>query len=258
MDCERVSEDMSYQIYGLCWTDDHTLIVADKESGVYKYTVDIGEKTCTGEMIDSGYRPRDASCTKDGRVYITESTQDNISVQIRIYNLKTDITEIWRPNIISDYTRISVNENKIIISFYHESYVYTNNHEFLYIITHPQVERNFVNIYLSPTDIFWGCTGSKRSLLIINLLTNETKIYGGGSAYAVSGTHEGHVFVSDSGLGGTRVYSHSGVFLHKLEMGHPQRSVGENGAILSKDGKIYLAFRVFDYSFPVVIYSIGT
>ena len=257
MDCESDSENSIHWIYGPCWADDHTLIAIDLGTRLYKYTIDIGEKTCTGEMIGSGYISNDVTCTKDGRVYITELTIRNVSVQVRIYNLKTDTTEIWTPNITSNFPKITCNDNKIIISSYRESYVYTNNHKFLYKITHTQVENNLVNTYLSPTDIFWGCTGFRNNLLIINLLTNKTKIFYG-NAYAVSGTQEGHVFVTDSGLGGTRVYTHSGVFLHKLQMGLPERSVGENGAILSKDGQIYMAFRVFNISYPVVIYSIGT
>ena len=258
MDCESAREDMTFKIYGLCWANDHTLIVTDKESGVYKYTIDIGEKTCTGERIDSGYIPNDVSCTKDGKVYITEQTEYNVSVLVRIYNLKTDTTEIWRPNITSDFPKITCNDNKIIISSYHESFVYTNNHKFLYKITHSQIERHLLHTYLSPTDIFWGCTAFRNNLLIINLLTNETKIYEHVDAYGVSGTQEGHVFITGD-FGVSKVYNSSGVFLHRFYKTIPERGVlNLNDAILSKDGQIYMAFTVYNASFPLVIYSMGT
>ena len=257
MDCESDSENSIHWIYGPCWADDHTLIAIDMGTGLYKYTIDIGEKTCTGEMIGSGYIPNDVTCTKDGRVYITELTIRNVSVLVRIYNLKTDTTEIWRPNITSSFPKITSNENKIIISSYRESFVYTNNHKFLYKITHSQIERHLVHTYVSPTDIFWGCTRI-RNLLIINLLTNETKIYEHVDAYGVSGTQEGHVFITGV-FGVSKVYNSSGVFLHKFYETIPERSgLNLNDAILYKDGQIYMAFTVYNASFPLAIYSMAT
>ena len=260
MDCERVSEDMTDSIRGLCWADDHTLIVTDTNSGVYKYTVDIGEKTCIGERIDSGYIPGHADCTKDGRVYITEFAQRNVSVQVRIYNLKTNTTQIWKPSISADHPRITSNDDKIIITSYYDSYVYANNHNFLFKITHPKVTLapRILDTYLSPTDIFWGCTSSNNYLLMMKLLTNETKMYELGQAYSVSGIQGGHVFVTEFGVGVIRVYTHSGVFLNKIQTGPPERLVGKHDVTLSKDGQIYLAFRGFNASFPLVIYSIDT
>ena len=73
LDCQRVNDQMQQLIYDLCWKSKDTLIVGDWGlKQLVKYTIHTEARTCTGEVMDSGYQVQSLSCSQEGQVFVTE------------------------------------------------------------------------------------------------------------------------------------------------------------------------------------------
>ena len=254
-----MNEKMQAIIFGLCWMDKDTLIVADCYGyQLVKYTVNTMARTCTGEVMDSGYKVYSVSCSEDGRVYATEYKIGNIVV--RVYNVNTGLSEVWDTKVQSQdgVNAISMNNELIIISSGHLSYVYNKDRFFLYTLTHHQLSYYFRQTYVTDRDVFWGAefTGGE-GVFIMNLLTNDTVISTDGivKPEAVSGTR--FVYVTDVNHTDVGVYSPDGTFLHYLQIDPPEGGGGlwYSGIIRPSDNEALIAFSTWNIYSPIAVYK---
>ena len=191
-----------------------------------KYTIDLLAKTCTSQVLDTGYYLNSVSCSQSGQVFGIEKILGKEGlVSVWIYNINTGHREVWNTNITSQtrLAHVSFNANFIVISSGNISYVYNTDWVLLYSVTHDQVSGGFWQTYVTDTGVFWG-TASRNKLLIINLQTKDTKISTEGiaSTGGVSGTSNGYVYVS--GLNGAvSVYLADGTFMHRLHIDPPEQ-----------------------------------
>ena len=259
LDCHRVNDKMQQYIYDLCWMSKDTLIVGDwGGKQLVKYTIHAEARTCTGEVMDSGYQVQSVSCSQKGQVFVTEGKSG--AVKVRIYDIITGYKEVWDTNITSRTTalRVSVNTKSIVISSDRDSFVYNKERVLQYKITHDQVSYSFWHTYLTDTGVFWGTASEGYKLLIMNLQTNETVISTDGivKARCVSGIKNCHVYVTDVNLTDVGVYSPEGTFLHYLQIDPP-----EGGGLLwyidtigIRDSVSLVAFSTFNKKLPIAIY----
>ena len=163
-----------------------------------------------------------------------------------IYDLKTGNKEIWEIQEGNDQIfSIGSNKDYVVINQYDENLVYTQNKTFLYTILHEEQRQQTTDLYITDNDIFWGATSA--SLGMSNLKTKESKIIIDGveNGGYLSGTNDGHVFVTDLRNQKVGVYSEEGTFLHFLEFDPPEggsRSLHYNDIVELQNGKAILAF----------------
>ena len=260
--CQRVNERMGRWIYDLCWTDQDTLIAADYWGDqLVKYSIDRVTRTCTGQVLDSGYRPRSVSCSQGGLVFVTESTSG--VVKVRVYNVSTGRREeVWDTNINTQFYSVHVSRSAeyIVLSAYNKIYVYNQTRVLLYSVTHDQAPDGFLQTYVTETGVFWGTVYNwpKNKLLIMDLSTNETKISTEGivSARGVSGTRNGYVYVTAYNNADVGVYSADGTFLHLLHIAPPPGGGGlyYSGAISLSDTEDLIAFCTYNEAIPIAVY----
>ena len=74
MTCDNIPLDESNyaDIFGLCWIDKETLVVAQYENKqLLKVKVNTDTESCGVEVIDSGIDAWQLSCTKEGMIYVS-------------------------------------------------------------------------------------------------------------------------------------------------------------------------------------------
>ena len=245
--------------FDLCWMDEDTLIATDFHGRqLVKYTIDLVTRTCTGQVLDSGYRVWSVSCSQGGVVFATESISGQVVV--RIYNVSTGHREVWDTYISSQsgWVHVSHGPEFIVLSAGNKNYVFNQDRALLYSVTYDQVSIGFYQTYVTDTGVFWGTVFEGYKLLITDLPTNETKISTEGivRAWGVSGTRNGYVYVTDQNTADVGVYSADGTFLHRLHIDPP-----EGGGVLVYSGAVTLshtedliAFSTKDKGTPVVVY----
>ena len=262
LSCQKVNERMARYIPDLCWMDQETLIVADRNGEqLVKYTINPVARTCTGQVLDSGYRVSSVSCSQGGLVFVTEWTTG--VVRVRVYNMRTgEREEVWDTNINSQSysVHVSLSARFIVLSAGNISYVYNKNRALLYSVIHDQVSRiEFEQTYVTETGVFWGTVAGIYELLIIDLSTKHTKLNTEGivRAQGVSGTRNGYVYVTDYNWDVVGVHSSNGTFLHHLHIDPPPVKEGHlfnSGAISLGHTEDLIAFGTFDQTTPIVLY----
>ena len=240
--------------------DKNTLIVGDLYGEhLVKYTIDNTAKTCTAELMDSGYRVQTVTCEENGEVYVTEYVPGEIKV--RIYNLNTGDSEVWSTNIQSadGEVHLTLNEEFIVISSNNDSYIYDKNRIFKYKVTHVQVPNFYLQTYLTDTGKFLGTAWEGFKLLIMDLDTRISKIITGGIArpQSVSGTRNGYVYVTDVNVANVGVYSRDGMFQHFLQIDKP-RTGGDlkYSAGIRIGQEDFVAFSTWDKLMPIAVYKV--
>ena len=203
-------------VQSLCWIDNNTLI-AGTDSYLIKYTIDTQEKVCRGEVLDE-VTVNSLSCAMDGKVYVTPGWTGRGTVNVRIYDVNTGNYTVWDTDIyLVDSGGISpaVSSELIVISVHNASYVYNTDHVLLYQRT--QLSWGFLDSYISDGGIYWGATYAEKSLLVVNLSSNNTIPIENGilSATGVTGI-KGYVYVTNSTHVG--VYSEGGTFMQYLQV----------------------------------------
>ena len=239
--------------------DQDTLIVADYgRRQVVKYTIDYVTRTCTGQVLDSGYRVLSVSCSQGGLVFVTEHTTG--VVMVRIYNVSTAHREVWNPRINSQspVVHVSLSAEFIVLSADNVSYVYNKDRVLLYNVAHHQVSQWFHHTYVTDTGVFWGTVYRGFKLLIMDLSTKDSKLSTEGIVMArgVSGTKNGYVYVTDLNRADVGVYSADGAYLHLLQIDPPARggSLWYSGAISLSPTEDLIAFSTW-YGAPIAVYK---
>ena len=252
--------EMGREIYDLCWMDQDTLIVADLYGEqLVKYTIDPVTRTCTGQVLDSGYSVRSVGCSQVGLVFATEQTAG--VVMVRIYNVSTGHREVWDTSINTHtgVVIVSLSAEFIVLSADNVSYVYNTDRVLLYNVTHHQVSRWFVQTYVTDTGVFWGTVWEGFKLFIMNLHTKYSKLSTEGivRAEGVSGTRNGYVYVTDVYRADVGVYSADGTFLHLLQIDLPPGRWGLyfSDAVSLSPTEDLIAFSTWDYTTPIAVYK---
>ena len=227
--CQKVNQQMGHFIPDLCWIDQDTLIVADfNGKQVVKYTLNSVTRTCTGQVLDSGYTASSVSCSQGGLVFATGYTLGVVIV--RIYYVNTGDREVWDTNINSQTAEVhvSLSAGFIVLSADNNSYVYSKDRVLLNNVTHDQVAHSFLQTYVTDTGVFLGATWPGYKLLIMNLDTKHTKISTEGilRARGISGSRNGYVYVTAENKTDVGVYLADGTFLHLLYIGPPEGGGG--------------------------------
>ena len=240
--------------------DQDTLIAADITSRqLVKYTIDSVARTCTGQVLDTGYWIRSVSCSQGGLVYATEGLGGVLVEKVRVYNIKTGHREVWDPSINSEssWVHVSLNAGFIVISAGNHSYLYNKDRVLQYTVIHEQVSDIFWQTYVTDTGVFWGTT-FRHKLLIMNLHTKHSTIITEGIVLArgVSGTRNGFVYVTEDNSDDVGVYSTEGTFLHKLFIGSTigERNLAYSGAISLSNTEDLIAFSTWDDATPIAVY----
>ena len=239
--------------------DQDTLIAADYDGRqVVKYTINRVTRTCTGQVLDSGYEVWSVSCSQFGLVFATE--RGTGLVMVRVYNVSTGHREVWdtRINSQSERVHVSLSAEYIVLSAGKNSYVYNKDRTLIYSVTHDQVSVYFFQTYVTETGVFLGIFYEGFKLLIMDLSTKDSKLSTEGivRANSVSGTRKGYVYVTANNDADVGVYSAEGTFLHLL---HIDRPVGggrlwHSGAISLSDTEDLIAFCTWDQTTPVAVY----
>ena len=260
--CQKVNQQMGYNIIDLCWMDQDTLIAADwGGSQLVKYSIDRVTRTCTRQvLVDSGYRPSSVSCSQGGLVFVTGYTKG--VMRVRVYNVNTGRREeVWDTNFNSQSNRVhvSLGAEYIVLSTGNKIYVYNQYRALLYSVTHDQVSRyGFRQTYVTETGVFWGIVYVGYKLLIMDLSTKETKISTEGivRAEGVSGTSNGYVYVTAENHVDVGVYSADGTFLHLLHIDRPPGGGGlvYSGAISLSNTEDLIAFSTRHETTPIAVY----
>ena len=251
---------MTRYIYDLCWMDQDTLIVADDQgSQVVKYTINHVTRTCTGQVLDSGYRVLSVSCSQGGLVFATERTTG--VVMVRIYNVSTGHREVWNTSINTNINRVhvSLSAEFIVLSAGSVSYVYNKDRVLLYNVAHHQVSGWFFQTYVTDTGVFWGTVWEGYKLLLMNLSTKDSKLSTEGivRARGVSGTRKSYFYITDSNWADVYVYSADGAFLHRLHIDPPAGGGGlfYNGAVRLSPTEDLIAFSTWQETTPIAVYK---
>ena len=236
------------------------LIVADYNGRqLVKYTINHVTRTCTGQVLDSGYRLWSVSCSQGGLVFATERTAG--VVMVRIYNVSTGHREVWNPRINSHtgVVHVSLSAEFIVLSADNVSYVYNKDRVLLYNVTHHQVSYRFIQTYVTDTGVFWGTVWNRFKLLIMNLHTKYSKLSTEGivRAYCVSGTRNGYVYITASNYVDVGVYSAEGTFLHLLQIDRPPGGgyLYFSGAVRLSPTEDLIAFGTWDLTTPIAVYK---
>ena len=237
--------------------DKDTLIVGDHiGQQLVKYTVNTAARTCKGEVMDSGYQPYSVSCSEDGKVYVTDNVKRNI---LKIYDVKTGDKEEWEIKEKPEYYPIiSMNNEFIVISSGRFSYVYDKDRVFLYKLTHHQVSQYLRTTYVTDTSVFWGAEANGgKGVVIMNLLTNDTKMSKEFTPEGVAGTKKGYVYVTDSNRDDVGVYSRDGTFLNHLQIDPPVTAgiLMFSGAVRLSDDDALIAFSNWIRDTPIAVYK---
>ena len=239
--------------------DQDTLIAADRGGEqLVKYTIDSVTRTCTGQVVESGYSVRSVSCTQGGLVFATEGEWG--VVMVRIYNLNTGFREEWYTNINSETTEVIVSHSAefVVLSVDIKRYVYNKDRTLLYSVTNNQLIPWFLQTYVTETGVFWGTVHGGYKLLIMDLYTNATKISTEGivRAEGVSGTRNGYVYVTDQNKADVGVYSANGTFLHRLHIDRPVVREGFvfSGSISLSNTEDLIALSIYNETTPIAVY----
>ena len=236
------------------------MIVADRYGEqLVKYTIDRVTRTCTGQVLDSGYRVWSVSCSQGGLVFATERTTG--VVMVRIYNVSTGHREVWNTRINSQSVtvHVSLSAEFIVLSADNVSYVYNKDPVLLYNVAHPQVSVFFHQTYVTDTGVFWGTFSQGPKLLIMNLSTKDSKLSTEGIvlAWGVSGTKNGYVYVTDVNRANVGVYSVDGTYLNHLHIDPPVGGgdLRYSGAVSLSPTEDLIAFSTWDYTTPIAVYK---
>ena len=239
--------------------DQDTLIAAYYNGRqLVKYSINRVTRTCTGQVLDSGYAVYSVSCSQGGLVFATEGTKG--LVMVRVINVSTGHREVWDTNINSQShnVRVSLSAEYIVFSAGRKSYVYNKDRALLYSVTHDQVSVYFIKTYVTEAGVFWGTFHDGYKLLIMDLSTKDSKLSTEGIVRpeGVSGTRNGYVYVTDSNRADVGVYSADGAYLHLL---HIDRPVGGgvlyySGAISLSDTEGLIAFWTWAQTTPIAVY----
>ena len=256
MQCERPS-----QVHGACWLDENTFIATFANSRqVWKYAVN-RPNSCSGELLDSGYTAYDASCTTDGKVYVTELKASDF-VKVRIYDIQKRNTQEWNPPIptIKGIVRIAINDNFIVINSDSDVYNYVFNKDrifqFKFSLSLPHYER-FLATIITQNDIFWGVTNPGRQLLIWNMRTNQTQLSPSGmNVHSVACTREGSIFSYRLNGISFHVYSPGGRLLHSIPIQSKHKSLGWGAAVVNSDKQDLLAYDTFGSVARIFIFAL--
>ena len=250
---------MGNNIYDLCWTDQDTLIAADRDGKqLVKYSIDYVTRTCTGQVLDSGYLVLSVSCSQGGLVFAT--IRRTGLVMVNVINVNTGHREVWDTNITphSPVVHVSLGAEFIVLSAGRNSYVYNKDRALLYSVTHDQVSVYFYQTYVTEAGVFWGTFHHGYKLLIMDLSTKDSKLSTEGivRAEGVSGTRNGYVYVTDSNRADVGVYSAEGTYLHPLQIDRPPGGgvLYYSGAISLSHTEGLIAFSTWDQTTPVAVY----
>ena len=240
--------------------DQDTLIVADYQGRqVVKYTIDSVTRTCTGQVLDSGYRVWSVSCSQGGLVFATEWPTG--VVMVRIYNVSTGHREVWntRINSQSPFPYVSLGAEFLVLSAGNVSYVYNKDRVLLYNVAHHQVLGWFLQTYVTDTGVFMGTVFRGYTLLIMNLHTKYSKISTEGivRALGVAGTKNGYVYVSGVNGADVGLYSADGTYLHHLQIDLPPGGGGLvfSGAVSLSPTEGLIAFSTWQETTPIAVYK---
>ena len=236
------------------------LIVADLDGGhLVKYTIDSVTRTCTGQVLDSGYEVWRVGCSQGGLVFATEWIAG--VVMVRIYNVSTGHREVWNTSINTNINRVyvSLSAEFIVLSAGNVSYVYNKDRVLLYNVTHHQVSAWFLQTYVTDTGVFWGTVFRGYTLLIMDLHTKDSKLSTESivRAYSVSGTKNGYVYITDLNTADVGVYSADGTFLHLLHIDPPAGGGGlhYSGAVRLSHTEDLIAFGTWNRTTPIAVYK---
>ena len=210
-----------------------------------KYTIDRSTNSCSAELLDSGYKAYDASCSTDGKVYVTDVKASDF-VKIRIYDIVRGTMQEWNPTIPTTrgLVRIAVNDEFIVINSDNDNYVY-DKHRILQYRFQPSLPgvNYFLATYITDNSIFWGVTYSGRQLLIWNLQTNQTHFVPTGvNEHSVTGTHNGYIFTSRLKGNTIGVYSLEGSLLHYIPLESKNDNLAKTAAIKINEKETLLAY----------------
>ena len=240
--------------------DQDTLIVPNFSGlQLVKYTINRVTRTCTGQVLDSGYRVWSVSCSQGGLVFATERTTG--VVMVRIYNVSTGHREVWNPSINSQtgVVHVSLSAEFIVLSAGNVSYVYNKDRVLLYNVTHHQVSVFFIQTYVTDTGVFWGTVYRGFKLLIMDLSTKDSKLSTEGivRARGVSGTKNGYVYVTYVNTADVGVYSADETFLHRLHIDPPPEGgyLYNSGAVRLSPTEDLIAFRTVHEATPIAVYK---
>ena len=191
-------------------------------------------------------------------MFATENTAG--VVMVRVINVSTGHREVWNSNINSQskYVSVSLGAGYIVVSAGNNSYVYNKDRALLYSVTHDQVSW-FRQNYVTDTGVFWGTVSEEDKLLIMNLSTKRTKLSTDGivRTRGVSGTRNGHVYVTDQNNADVGVYTADGTFLHRLHIDPPRGAWGlfYSGALRLSNTEDLIAFSTWDGRRPIAVYK---
>ena len=256
MQCERPS-----QVYGACWLDDKTFIATFVQiSQVWKYTVNRPTNSCSGELLDSGYKAFDASCTMDWKVYVTELKASDF-VKVRIYNIQKRNKQEWDPPIPTTrgLVRIAMNDDFIVINSDSDNYVYNKDRilQFRFPLSLGGFEY-FLATIITQNDIFWGVTNPGHQLLIWNVQTNQTQIAPSGiNEHSVAVTRKGSVFTYRYRGTSFQVYSPEGSFLYSIPIQSIHNNLGSGAAFVNSDKENLLAYDSFGSVRRIFIFALN-
>ena len=225
-----------------------------------KYSINSVTRTCTRQVMDSGYMVSRVSCSQGGLVFVSEKTTG--VVRVRIYSVSTGHKEVWDTNINSQSkdVQVSLSAEYIVLSAGNTSYVYNQTRALLYSVTHYQVSDRFLQTYVTETGVFWGTFSNwpTYKLLTMDLSTKARRLSTEGivSPRGVSGTRNAHVYVTDVIRGDVGVYSADGTFLHLLQIDKPPEGGGLffGGAVSLSNTEDLVAFATWDDTTIIAVY----
>lgn len=204
------------RVDNMCWLDDVSLIGVQKlGEQVVKLNIDTTTKTCTSNLIDSGYKPWDVSCTRDGNIYVTDISNN----LVHIYD-KAGVSREWKPRGMTRPRAIAADDSKIYISE-HESnliFVYNTNQEILSQSGVGPGSYKITSIHLTNSQkLVLNAFDNTYEAVVISFLTNPPSTIAGNwlsPNSAVATTPKGTILI---GADHIRAYSGRGESLYVVE-----------------------------------------
>ena len=272
MDCDaRLSDKINH----FCWADENTIVAMDiKGKQLLKFEPNMDNKTCLRTvLVEYEYDQKESrmACSKNGVVYVSEREDYDEFTGIRIYDVKSKEIIIWVPGEFKLDGRwqvfLAVNNNTIVITFSHLSYVYDKDRQFLYWMRNPYIPMFYElsDTYLTPSNYFWGCQMQKTQdsglVFVTDLQANTSHVFDDINdirwPFRITGLRNGYVIVDHNYKyeHGYRVYTENGTYQNLLPV--DKEGSRDMSMIMSNQGENLLALGPIKESIKIYVVEPG-